>query len=38
MKSFVIRALADIVVEGEERFTVQLFPADSGAVIDPLNG
>uniref|UniRef100_A0A3B4G959 Adhesion G-protein coupled receptor V1 n=1 Tax=Pundamilia nyererei TaxID=303518 RepID=A0A3B4G959_9CICH len=38
MKSFVIRALADTVVEGEERFTVQLFPADSGAVIDPLNG
>uniref|UniRef100_A0A668RW45 Adhesion G-protein coupled receptor V1 n=1 Tax=Oreochromis aureus TaxID=47969 RepID=A0A668RW45_OREAU len=38
MKSFVIRALADTVVEGEEHFTVQLFPADSGAVIDPLNG
>jgi len=37
-KSFVIRALADDVIEGDEHFTVRLFPADSGAVIDPLNG
>ncbi|XP_069555964.1 adhesion G-protein coupled receptor V1 [Brachyistius frenatus] len=38
MKSIVIRALADTVVEGDEHFTVRLFPAGSGAVINPLNG
>ncbi|XP_070820196.1 adhesion G-protein coupled receptor V1 isoform X2 [Chaetodon trifascialis] len=38
MKTFVIRALADTLLEGDEHFTVRLFPADSGAVIDPLNG
>ncbi|XP_040011455.1 adhesion G-protein coupled receptor V1 [Xiphias gladius] len=37
MKTFLIRALADTVLEGDEHFTVRLFPADSGAVIDPLN-
>ncbi|KAM9743556.1 adhesion G-protein coupled receptor V1 isoform 2-T3 [Menidia menidia] len=37
VKSFVIRALADDVLEGDEHFTLRLFPADSGAVIDPLN-
>lgn len=38
VKKFVIRALADTVLEGDEHFTVQLFPAESGAVIDPLHG
>ncbi|KAK5871603.1 hypothetical protein PBY51_004474 [Eleginops maclovinus] len=38
MKTFVIRALADTTLEGDEHFTVGLFPAGSGAVIDPLNG
>lgn len=39
MKTFVIRALADNVLEGDEHFTVRLFPgSESGAVIDPLNG
>ncbi|XP_070689817.1 adhesion G-protein coupled receptor V1 [Pempheris klunzingeri] len=38
MKTFVIRALADTVLEGDELFTVRLFPAASAAVIDPLNG
>ncbi|XP_074526084.1 adhesion G-protein coupled receptor V1 [Halichoeres trimaculatus] len=38
LKTFVIRALADSVLEGDEHFTLQLFPAASGAVIDPLNG
>ncbi|XP_065821533.1 adhesion G-protein coupled receptor V1 [Labrus bergylta] len=38
MKTFVIRALADSVLEGDEHFTVKLFPAGSGAVIDPLDG
>ncbi|KAM3610925.1 uncharacterized protein V6R79_010649 [Siganus canaliculatus] len=38
LKTFVIKALSDSVLEGDERFTVQLFPAGSGAVIDPLNG
>ncbi|KAM9857814.1 adhesion G-protein coupled receptor V1 [Aulostomus maculatus] len=39
MKTFVIRALADTVLEGDEHFTVRLFPArESGAVIEPLNG
>ncbi|KAM7391822.1 hypothetical protein PAMP_022479 [Pampus punctatissimus] len=38
VKTFVIRALTDAVLEGNEHFTVQLFPAESGAVIDPLNG
>ncbi|XP_028269622.1 adhesion G-protein coupled receptor V1 [Parambassis ranga] len=37
VKKFVIRALADTVLEGDEHFTVQLFPAESGAVIDPLH-
>lgn len=34
----VIRALADAVLEGDEHFSVRLFPAEIGAVIDPLNG
>ncbi|XP_037634420.1 adhesion G-protein coupled receptor V1 isoform X2 [Sebastes umbrosus] len=38
MKTFVIRALADTALEGDEHFTVRLFPAESGAVVDPLNG
>lgn len=38
MKTFVIRALSDTLLEGDEHFTVRLFPAASGAVIDPLNG
>eukprot|EP00064_Thunnus_orientalis_P005520 superscaffoldBa00000542_g5534 len=38
IKTFVIRALTDTVLEGDEHFTVQLFPAESGTVIDPLNG
>ncbi|XP_074494393.1 adhesion G-protein coupled receptor V1 [Sebastes fasciatus] len=38
MKTFVIRALADTALEGNEYFTVRLFPAESGAVVDPLNG
>uniref|UniRef100_A0A3Q3W600 Adhesion G-protein coupled receptor V1 n=1 Tax=Mola mola TaxID=94237 RepID=A0A3Q3W600_MOLML len=38
MKTFGIRALTDTVLEGEEHFSVHLFPAESGAVIDPLNG
>ncbi|KAM6930325.1 adhesion G-protein coupled receptor V1 [Xenentodon cancila] len=37
MKSFLIRALADNVLEGDEHFTIRLFPADSGAVVDPLH-
>ncbi|XP_061528205.1 adhesion G-protein coupled receptor V1 isoform X2 [Phycodurus eques] len=39
MKTFVIRALTDRVLEGDEHFTVKLFPASGSiAVIDPLNG
>ncbi|XP_042344940.1 adhesion G-protein coupled receptor V1 [Plectropomus leopardus] len=38
VKTFVIRAVADTVLEGDEHFTVWLFPAESAAVIDPLNG
>ncbi|XP_068617051.1 adhesion G-protein coupled receptor V1 [Brachionichthys hirsutus] len=38
MKTFVIRALADAVLEGDEHFGIRLFPSASGAVIDPLNG
>ncbi|XP_059193370.1 adhesion G-protein coupled receptor V1 [Centropristis striata] len=38
MKTFVIRALTDTELEGDELFTVSLFAAGSGAVIDPLNG
>ncbi|KAM4746526.1 adhesion G-protein coupled receptor V1 isoform 2-T2 [Anableps anableps] len=38
VKSFVIRALADNLLEGDEHFTVRLLPADSGAIIDPLHG
>lgn len=34
----VIRALADTVLEGDEHFSIHLFPAESAAVIDPLNG
>lgn len=37
-KTFLIRALADTVLEGDERFTVRLFPAETGAIISPLNG
>uniref|UniRef100_A0A665TER5 Adhesion G-protein coupled receptor V1 n=1 Tax=Echeneis naucrates TaxID=173247 RepID=A0A665TER5_ECHNA len=37
MKTFVIRALTDTVLEGDEHFNVRLFPAQSGVVIDPLN-
>uniref|UniRef100_A0A3Q3GBS3 Adhesion G-protein coupled receptor V1 n=1 Tax=Labrus bergylta TaxID=56723 RepID=A0A3Q3GBS3_9LABR len=35
---FNLIALADSVLEGDEHFTVKLFPAGSGAVIDPLDG
>ncbi|MED6250420.1 Adhesion G-protein coupled receptor V1 [Ataeniobius toweri] len=38
VKSFVIRALSDNVLEGDEHFNVRLFLGDSGAVIDPLHG
>lgn len=38
MKTFVVRALADTELEGDEHFIVRLFPSESGAVIDPLNG
>ncbi|TKS78901.1 G-protein coupled receptor 98 [Collichthys lucidus] len=38
MKTFVIRALADTLLEGDEHFTVRLFPDESGAVINPVNG
>lgn len=38
VKTIVIKALADTVLEGDERFTVRLFPAETGAVISPLNG
>ncbi|XP_037338537.2 adhesion G-protein coupled receptor V1 [Pungitius pungitius] len=38
MKSFTIRALTDTTLEGTEYFTIQLFPAESGAIIDPLKG
>ncbi|XP_077457045.1 adhesion G-protein coupled receptor V1 [Stigmatopora argus] len=39
MKTFVINALGDSMLEGDESFTVKLFPASDGsAVIDPLNG
>nr|XP_057927104.1 adhesion G-protein coupled receptor V1 isoform X2 [Doryrhamphus excisus] len=38
LKTFVIRALADSILEGDEHFTVNLFPGNgSGAVIDPSN-
>ncbi|KAK0155883.1 G-protein coupled receptor 98 [Merluccius polli] len=37
-KSFVIRALADSVLEGDESFTVRLLPGTSDAVVDPLTG
>ncbi|XP_053084899.1 adhesion G-protein coupled receptor V1 isoform X1 [Pangasianodon hypophthalmus] len=36
IKSVVIQALADAVLEGEERFTVQLLSARNEAVIDPI--
>ncbi|XP_030273384.1 adhesion G-protein coupled receptor V1 isoform X2 [Sparus aurata] len=38
MKTFMVRALADTELEGDEQFIVRLFPSASGAVIDPLNG
>lgn len=38
VKTFVIRALADSPLEGDEHFSIRLFPAESSAVIDPLNG
>ncbi|XP_056276017.1 adhesion G-protein coupled receptor V1 [Pseudoliparis swirei] len=38
VKSFMISALADAALEGDEHFTIMLFPAGSGAVIDPLKG
>ncbi|XP_026177361.1 adhesion G-protein coupled receptor V1 isoform X2 [Mastacembelus armatus] len=38
VKMIVVRALADTILEGDEHFTVRLFPAESGAVISPLNG
>ncbi|KAM8865111.1 adhesion G-protein coupled receptor V1 isoform 2-T2 [Synchiropus picturatus] len=39
MKTFLIQALKDATLEGDEHFSVGLFPASgSGAVIDPLNG
>ncbi|XP_066512530.1 adhesion G-protein coupled receptor V1-like [Hoplias malabaricus] len=34
-KTLMIQALADAVLEGEERFTVQLLSAENEAVIDP---
>ena len=37
-QSFVIRALEDSALEGEESFTVRLLPGTSAAVIDPLAG
>ncbi|XP_034025926.1 adhesion G-protein coupled receptor V1 isoform X1 [Thalassophryne amazonica] len=37
-KIFEIEALADTVLEREESFTVRLLPAESAAIIDPLNG
>ncbi|XP_019908355.3 adhesion G-protein coupled receptor V1 isoform X2 [Esox lucius] len=37
-KTFGIRAVADAVLEGDESFMVQLLAANSGAVIDPVNG
>ncbi|XP_026199339.1 adhesion G-protein coupled receptor V1 [Anabas testudineus] len=38
VKTFVIRALVDTVLEGDEQFTVWLFAAESDAVISPLSG
>lgn len=38
LKTFTVKALADSALEGEEGFNVHLFPAETGAVIDPLNG
>ncbi|XP_068166577.1 adhesion G-protein coupled receptor V1 [Antennarius striatus] len=38
VKTFVITALADTVLEGDEHFTIRLIPSASGAVIDPLSG
>ncbi|KAK7934133.1 hypothetical protein WMY93_005029 [Mugilogobius chulae] len=38
MKTFVIRALADNIPEGDEHFRVQLFPVEKDVVIDPLKG
>ncbi|XP_059909463.1 adhesion G-protein coupled receptor V1 [Gadus macrocephalus] len=37
-QSFVIRALEDTALEGDESFTVRLLPGTSAAVIDPLAG
>lgn len=38
LKTFTVKALADSALEGEEGFNVRLFPAETDAVIDPLNG
>lgn len=38
LKTFVVKALTDTVLEDEEHFRVHLFPAKSDVVIDPLNG
>lgn len=38
LKTFVVKALTDTILEGEEHFSVHLFPAKSDVVIDPLNG
>ncbi|KAI7812365.1 putative G-protein coupled receptor 98, partial [Triplophysa rosa] len=37
-KTLVIQALADAVLEGEERFTIQLLSAKAEPVIDPVRG
>ena len=37
-QTFVIRALEDTALEGDESFTVRLLPGTSAAVIDPLAG
>lgn len=38
LETFTIQALPDSALEGEERFNVRLLPAETDAVIDPLNG
>lgn len=38
LETFTITALTDSALEGEERFNVRLFPAQTDAIIDPLNG
>ncbi|XP_029685938.1 LOW QUALITY PROTEIN: adhesion G-protein coupled receptor V1 [Takifugu rubripes] len=37
LETFTIQALPDSALEGEERFNVRLLPAETDAVIDPLN-